>query len=82
MWDFQVSLPSFQVTDPDFPDGPPLPVVSEPLWQTGDKALLMQACRASGLHGVQAISVLIPQTVWTHLGVLTVVKGSLEELPC
>eukprot|EP00913_Durusdinium_trenchii_P015774 g14824.t1 len=35
-----------EVTDPDFPDGPPLPVVSEPLWQTGDKALLMQVgCR-------------------------------------
>lgn len=35
-----------QVTDPDFPDAPPLPVVTEPLWCTGDKALLLQVgCR-------------------------------------
>ena len=38
-----------QVTDPDFPEGPALPVVTEPLWCTGDKALLLQArCCESG----------------------------------
>ena len=31
-----------QVADPDFPDGPCLPVVSEPLWRKGDRALLLR----------------------------------------
>lgn len=34
------------MTDPDFPEGPPLPVAAEAeRWKVGDKAALMQAGR-------------------------------------